>query len=101
MSKRLSPERIAGIQRNATRRGCWPASSDDMRDLLSHIDAIEAELASAKKTVEGMDVECVGAMNDYALAKKELTEARAEIARLTQQLASRDAEIEGRLRGVR
>lgn len=73
MTKRLSPEQIADLREDR---------SDAVRDLLGHIEAIEAELATERLTLfrERNDMNVVSGERDYY--RDELAEAKAEIARL-------------------
>jgi len=73
MSKRLSPERIAELRSGVDR--CETFHCDDVSELIGHIDALEAELDMTARRAECME---------EALA--DLTEAKAEIARLTSEL---------------
>jgi chromosome segregation ATPase len=43
-------------------------------------DDLRAKLAEAEQTIAGLDIEIVGAMNDYALGKKRAEAAEARLA---------------------
>jgi hypothetical protein len=100
MSKRLSAERIEELRRHACVDGGF-FKADTARSIMEHVAAVEAELTETWKAWLGASMRADTAESRERDLTAGLAEARAEIARLAQQLASRDAEIEGRLKGVR